>query len=207
MVCNRDLTAPDRASRDSGLYVRENGEIRSMATLIPRWGVFYRHVMEQMLKGAFDSVRQPYRLPFLLVGNRLGHAGSGLLLPLPSCHGPAGPEFSVPVPGAGLHPLRGRAAGSVRPDPLHGGSAADPGGGALHGLPGGLRHRRASRRGGAGPLRPRARAHPGNRQPGHRGCGLHFLDLRDSVSPVPAELPAGDRKPEGGSDHADSGSG
>lgn len=56
VVCNRDLTAPDRASRDSGLYVRENGEIRSMATLIPRWGVFYRHVMEQMLKGAFDSV-------------------------------------------------------------------------------------------------------------------------------------------------------
>ncbi len=55
VVCNRDLTAPNRSSRDSGLYVRENHEIRSMAALVPRWGVFYRHVMEQMLKGAFDD--------------------------------------------------------------------------------------------------------------------------------------------------------
>lgn len=55
VVCNRDLTAPNPTSRDSGLYVRENGEIRSMATLIPRWGVFYRHVMEQMLRGSFDT--------------------------------------------------------------------------------------------------------------------------------------------------------
>ena len=26
-----------------------------MATLVPRWGVFYRHVIEQMLKGVFDT--------------------------------------------------------------------------------------------------------------------------------------------------------
>ena len=55
VVCNRDLTAPNPTSRDSGLYVRENGEILSMATLLPRWGIFYRHVMEQMLKGVFDA--------------------------------------------------------------------------------------------------------------------------------------------------------
>ena len=58
VVCNRDLTAPTQSSRESGLYVREDGEIRSMATLIPRWGIFYRHVMEQMLKGVFDSASE-----------------------------------------------------------------------------------------------------------------------------------------------------
>ncbi len=51
VICNRDLTAPTQGSRDSGLYVRDTGEILSMATLVPRWGVFYRHVMEQLLKG------------------------------------------------------------------------------------------------------------------------------------------------------------
>ncbi len=58
VVCNRDLTAPNRSSRESGLYVREGGEIRSMATLLPRWGIFYRHVMEQMLKGVFDTASE-----------------------------------------------------------------------------------------------------------------------------------------------------
>lgn len=58
VVCNRDLTAPNPTSRESGLYVRENGEIRSMATLLPRWGVFYRHVMELMLKGVFDAASE-----------------------------------------------------------------------------------------------------------------------------------------------------
>ncbi len=55
VVCNRDLTAPDHASRDSGLYVRTKEGALSMATLIPRWGVFYRHVAEQVLAGAFDT--------------------------------------------------------------------------------------------------------------------------------------------------------
>ena len=55
VVCNRDLTAPNPTSRYSGLYVRNGGEILSMATLLPRWGVFYRHVMEQMLHGVFDA--------------------------------------------------------------------------------------------------------------------------------------------------------
>ena len=55
VVCNRDLTAPNPGSRESGLYLRQDGEIISMASVIPRWGVFYRHVMEQMLKGVFDS--------------------------------------------------------------------------------------------------------------------------------------------------------
>lgn len=55
VICNRDLTAPNPTSRDSGLYIREDGENRSMAAMVPRWGIFYRHVMEQMLKGVFDE--------------------------------------------------------------------------------------------------------------------------------------------------------
>ncbi len=58
VVCNRDLTAPDHSSRDSGLYLRtDEGETLSMATLIPRWGVFYRHVIEQVQKGTFDAAK------------------------------------------------------------------------------------------------------------------------------------------------------
>ena len=53
VICNRDLTAPNPESHDSGLYLRRDGETVSMAALIPRWGVFYRHVMEQMLRGTF----------------------------------------------------------------------------------------------------------------------------------------------------------
>ena len=58
VVCNRDLTAPTPSSRESGLYVREQGEILSMATMVPRWGVFYRHVMEQTLKGVFGTASE-----------------------------------------------------------------------------------------------------------------------------------------------------
>ena len=58
VICNRDLTAPNPSSRDSGLYVRQNGEIRSIATLVPRWGVFYQHIMELMLKGVFDAASE-----------------------------------------------------------------------------------------------------------------------------------------------------
>ena len=58
VVCNRDLTAPNQNSRESGLYVRDGGEIRSMAAVIPRWGIFYRHVMEQILKGTFDAASE-----------------------------------------------------------------------------------------------------------------------------------------------------
>jgi len=61
VICNRDLTAPTRGSRDSGLYVRGEKENLSMATLVPRWGVFYRHVMEQMLKGVFGTASDPAR--------------------------------------------------------------------------------------------------------------------------------------------------
>ncbi len=58
VVCNRDLTAPDRSSRDSGLFLRgEDGEPISMATLVPRWGIFYRHVIEQVQKGTFDAAK------------------------------------------------------------------------------------------------------------------------------------------------------
>ncbi len=58
VVCNRDLTAPNHGSRESGLYLRGDGEIISMSTLLPRWGIFYRHVMELMLRGVFDTASE-----------------------------------------------------------------------------------------------------------------------------------------------------
>ena len=55
VICNRDLTAPENTSRDFGLYVRSEEGARSVAALVPRWGVFYRHVIEQILSGTFDA--------------------------------------------------------------------------------------------------------------------------------------------------------
>ena len=53
VICNRDITAPNREARDYGLYLRDNGEITNMATLVPRWGLFYRMMLERMLNGTF----------------------------------------------------------------------------------------------------------------------------------------------------------
>jgi len=53
VICNRDITAPNHEARDYGLYLRENDEIINMATLVPRWGLFYRMMLEQMLNGTF----------------------------------------------------------------------------------------------------------------------------------------------------------
>ncbi len=53
VICNRDITAPNHEARDYGLYLRENGEIINMATLIPRWGLFYRMMLERILNGTF----------------------------------------------------------------------------------------------------------------------------------------------------------
>ena len=53
VICNRDITAPNRDARNYGLYLRRNGEITPMATLIPRWGPFYRRMIELMLNGTF----------------------------------------------------------------------------------------------------------------------------------------------------------
>ena len=55
VVCNRDITAPNRDARDCGLYLRSGGEIVNMATLIPRWGPFYRMMIERMLNGTFSQ--------------------------------------------------------------------------------------------------------------------------------------------------------
>lgn len=56
VICNRDLTAPNQDSHEAGLYIREKGECYSVAALIPRWGVFYRNVIEQIRDGSFDAV-------------------------------------------------------------------------------------------------------------------------------------------------------
>ena len=53
IICNRDITAPKHEARDYGLYLRSGGDIVNMATLIPRWGPFYRMMIDRILKGTF----------------------------------------------------------------------------------------------------------------------------------------------------------
>ncbi len=55
VICNRDITAPNHEARDYGLYVLQNGEIVNMATLIPRWGPFYRMMIEMIQDGSFSA--------------------------------------------------------------------------------------------------------------------------------------------------------
>ena len=54
VICNRDITAPKYGSRDYGLYLRQGEEIINMATLVPRWGLFYRLISEMILNGTFN---------------------------------------------------------------------------------------------------------------------------------------------------------
>ena len=60
VICNRDITAPKRDARDYGLYVRSGSDIINMATLVPRWGLFYRLISEMILNGTYnpDESRQ-----------------------------------------------------------------------------------------------------------------------------------------------------
>ncbi len=55
VICNRDITAPNHAARDYGLYLREGGEIVNIATLIPQWGPFYQTMIERLLNGTFNA--------------------------------------------------------------------------------------------------------------------------------------------------------
>ena len=54
VICNRDITAPKYDARDYGLYVRKGRSILHMATLVPRWGLFYRLICEMILNGTFN---------------------------------------------------------------------------------------------------------------------------------------------------------
>ena len=54
VVCNRDITAPKYDARDYGLYLRKGRSIVNMATLVPRWGLFYRLISEMILNGTFN---------------------------------------------------------------------------------------------------------------------------------------------------------
>ncbi len=54
VICNRDITAPKHDARDYGLYTRDGENIVNMATLIPRWGLFYRLCSEMILNGTFN---------------------------------------------------------------------------------------------------------------------------------------------------------
>ena len=55
VICNRDITAPNREARDYGLYLRNGSEIINMATLVPHWGLFYRMMLERILNGTFNQ--------------------------------------------------------------------------------------------------------------------------------------------------------
>lgn len=55
VICNRDITAPNRDSKDYGLYIREKGEIRNMAMLLPKWGAFYTNIVRHMLNGDLEN--------------------------------------------------------------------------------------------------------------------------------------------------------
>ena len=55
VICNRDITAPEYDARDYGLYLRRDGDIDNMATLIPRWGLFYRMMAERILNGTISQ--------------------------------------------------------------------------------------------------------------------------------------------------------
>lgn len=54
VICNRDITAPNHTARDYGLYLRSNGDISNIATLIPQWGPFYQTMVERLLNGTFN---------------------------------------------------------------------------------------------------------------------------------------------------------
>ena len=55
VICNRDITAPNHTARDYGLYLRDGKEISSMATIVPRWGLFYRMMIEMIQDGTFGA--------------------------------------------------------------------------------------------------------------------------------------------------------
>ena len=55
VICNRDITAPGRSARDFGLYLRNGESINNIGTLIPRWGLFYRAILERQLSGSLPS--------------------------------------------------------------------------------------------------------------------------------------------------------
>ena len=55
VICNRDITAPNHDARDYGLYLRDGTEIVNIGTLIPRWGLFYRMMLERILNGTFNQ--------------------------------------------------------------------------------------------------------------------------------------------------------
>ena len=55
VICNRDITAPNHTARDYGLYLRNGDEITNMATLVPRWGLFYRTMIEMIQNGTFNA--------------------------------------------------------------------------------------------------------------------------------------------------------
>ena len=55
VICNRDITAPNRDARDYGLYLRDGSDILHVATLVPRWGLFYRMMAERILNGTFNQ--------------------------------------------------------------------------------------------------------------------------------------------------------
>lgn len=55
VICNRDITSPMHGSREVGLHLRTADGITNIATLIPRWGPFYRAIVEKQLSGGAQN--------------------------------------------------------------------------------------------------------------------------------------------------------
>ena len=103
VICNRDITAPNRDARDCGLYLRDGDELLHMATLVPHWGLFYRMMTERILNGTLKPAESKetatnywWGLGSNILGTRFKHSGRSLFLPFRSlCR----PDCS-PFPGA-----------------------------------------------------------------------------------------------------------
>ena len=116
VICNRDITAPKYDARDVGLYLRQGRRIINMATLIPRWGLFYRLISEMILKGTFNPAEAERHQ--LLVGHRIPDPGCRFLKTFRSLCRPNHSSFQSGTEGRNLHALRGRNPGSERCSPL-----------------------------------------------------------------------------------------
>ena len=54
-VSNQDYITPGSASREFGLYKRENGEALNLAMPLWNWGIFYEKLIQSILAGRYQS--------------------------------------------------------------------------------------------------------------------------------------------------------
>ena len=55
VICNRDVSAPAKASREFGLYRVDGGETQSLAMPVLNWGALYETILRSVLTGGWES--------------------------------------------------------------------------------------------------------------------------------------------------------